>query len=62
MASFLTKFYVSAILVMLTFVLGMALAETDEEGMHYIYVSVWGGSSDTVVFLARKHHHHHHHE
>ena len=47
---------------MLTFVLGMALAETDEEGMHYIYVSVWGGSSDTVVFLARKHHHHHHHE
>ena len=38
MASFLTKFYVSAILVMLTFTSGMAVAVPDEEGMRYVYV------------------------
>ena len=38
MASFLTKFYISAILVMLTFTSGMAVAVPDEEGMRYVYV------------------------
>ena len=40
MTSFLTKFYVSAILVMVTFISGMAVAAPDEEveGMRYIYL------------------------